>query len=72
MSEWQPIATAPKNGRVVDLWVEFHDRPERRTDYAWSMGAWRCIHDPARVIWEDSELPRATHWMHRPEPPVSP
>jgi hypothetical protein len=57
-SAWQPIATAPRDGTVVDLW---HKDGFRLTDNWWDSedGVWVSMFD-------DSDL---THWMPIPEPP---
>ena len=72
MGEWLPISTAPKDGTLIDLWVQFRDRAERRPDFEWMDRGWRNIRDAADVVWEDGQFPYATHWMPRPPPPVSP
>jgi hypothetical protein len=52
---WQPIATVPKDGTVVDLWVPGHGRiTDEWWDDGWSM--------PAGEEWQP------THWMIAPEP----
>lgn len=58
MSEWQPLATAPRDGTVVDLW---HKDGFRITDSWWDAEdrVWTCLFD-------DVEL---THWMPEPPPP---
>lgn len=70
--DWQPIATAPKDGTRIDLWVG----GERHTDCAWYKGnAWHPEdgwYDPAYEYgdgWflDDDEFP--SHWMPFPAPP---
>lgn len=68
MSEWQPIETAPKDGRTLMVWITDPDvsshcfAPVSIT----SDGKW----------WDDSTgdqiepLKNATHWMPLPEPPL--
>src|SRR5574343_444311 len=69
MSEWQDIATAPKDGTPVDLWVH----GGRLADAEWSdrKQAW--------VVWGQDEFEsgadvkingRPTHWMPLPSPPA--
>lgn len=53
--EWQPIATAPKDGRDV---LVFDDGAI--TIASWFMDLW----------WDHGEMvPEPTHWMPLPEPP---
>lgn len=68
--DWQPIATAPKNGEMVDLWIggrmrmpdccwkvpsnPKHDWPKGKT-------AWCYYHDAWAEWVELSDEP--THWM---------
>jgi hypothetical protein len=76
MNSWQPIETAPQDGKPLDLWVvcvNLQWRPEgehhRVTDAFWKNGEW-LVSNP----WLDEIVPavaneyRATHWM-RVEPP---
>ncbi len=67
MSEWQPIATAPKDGTVILIYG----------DEAMTTAYWRHIQmgrDGYWALWcagsyaEDDEV-NATHWMPLPEPP---
>lgn len=68
MSEWQPIATAPKNLTRVDVWVKVDDTGAGyRVANAYHFREW----------WWDSSsgaqayriMPDPTHWMPLPEPP---
>jgi hypothetical protein len=73
MSEWQLIATAPKDGSKVDLfakvWRSHNDTftGERFPNCYWSNGDHTCNRKPA---WEG--LPNGwypTHWRPIPYPP---
>jgi hypothetical protein len=61
MTGWQPITTAPKDGRRILLC--------RATDHAVLLGHW----DPdwyGRACWvAGSSAIEASHWMPLPEPP---
>ena len=66
---WQPIETAPKDGRTILLAGGFlsDGRPSVRTGY------W---HDGKRLkAWFDTALGRCamkpTHWMPLPDPPIT-
>ena len=65
MNGWRPIATAPRDGREIDLWVNGY----RVTNAAWSTktrdGIDRWVF-PEVGSCTDKE---ATHWMPLPEPP---
>lgn len=80
MSEWQPIETAPKNGKHVLLWCPWLNDPVnmgyvsvgsfREDDYAHDDGpTWLDdSHDDFSTGYASRPL-RATHWMPLPEPP---
>lgn len=72
---WQPIETAPKDGSIIDLWVELRNnqfagsfRAQRYTNMHWEVYRWRGG-------WRGDDLShligdiRATHWMPLPTPP---
>lgn len=73
--EWQPIETAPKDGKRVDLFGLFHNKPVRITNAAWlphdlyggplcdEMWCWPTMDDSERGYY------KFTHWMPLPEPP---
>ncbi len=68
-SVWQTIETAPKDGTVIDLWV--NDSNQERIADAHFDNDKQCF-----VIWDDwhdsewVELERnITHWMPLPQPP---
>lgn len=64
MSEWQPIATAPKDGPDVDLWCVHPEHGGMRlTDAHWAETEWRDDLCPLNPGWA------VTHWMPLPEPP---
>ena len=69
MSEWQPIETAPKDGRAIMVWIKGRLElqahcfaPVSICDNGW----W----------WDDSTgdqiepIADATHWMPLPDPPA--
>ena len=69
MSEWQPIETAPKDGRPV--WVRGNDWGEDAgpNHYGWAYfdsGKWMW---PAPVA-EGGEAAYLTHWMPLPKAPT--
>jgi len=62
MPEWQPIATAPKDGTPVLLWAPHWDSP--RIGWTFANDPWQ---DCARDTWKPERAP--THWMRLPAPP---
>lgn len=77
---WQPIATAPKDGTVIDIWANGW----RRTDCHWGKPDHSCGEageycdsdwHTAEPDWVDSlfgeflHVKNPTHWMHLPKPP---
>lgn len=67
MTAWQPIATAPKDGTRILLWLCFRYRnQEPRVEIA----KW---HQPANKMvagfWATPIRGEPTHWMPLPEPP---
>ena len=66
MSEWQPIATAPRDGSAVDLW---HVNGYRVADARWQKGA----SGVGGWDWGDGLYAlgdqQFTHWMPVPAPP---
>jgi hypothetical protein len=63
---WQPIATAPNDGSMVDLWTKIGDYSGRATNYFWSkkLRLWRYQHG-------GEILPNyVTHWMPLPAAPT--
>lgn len=74
MSDWQPIETAPKDGRGLLLIDADAQTPEAGTGY-WAYGFWTCV-DPTPGEGVDRETIQAirwvkpTHWMPLPEAPA--
>lgn len=82
MSEWQDIASAPKDGSEVDLWtVNGRGDGLRVVDAYWNGARWidpiGDHGDPAPVeIAPNPQRPqayscRATHWMRAPGAPTA-
>lgn len=69
MSEWQPIETAPKDGRwILAAW--YHDDAD---DFGVAVG---CVRYAGQHVWRekegtgvDSAVGAPSHWMPLPEPP---
>lgn len=81
-TQWQPIATAPKDGTVIDVWVEGSRWPNvawgkpdhccgeagQYCDSEWHGAApgWFCT--TFNLFLDDEEPP--THWMPLPKEPT--
>ena len=73
MTQWLDIASAPKDGTIIDLWSKrgtyYSDRSERRPDmfFANGIGKWRNQSGDVRI---NEDIP--THWsMPLPAPPTT-
>lgn len=68
MAEWQPIATAPRDGTEVLLWGACRPR-NSGTRYAGdaNVGWWSVYGWHTRVA---GEVCMATHWQPLPAPPT--
>jgi hypothetical protein len=71
MSEWQPIATAPKDGTPIDLWISGSNR--RFADCRFHRGMWQhwwmdCF--GSGMDWQSLDSHKPTHWMPLPTPPT--
>jgi hypothetical protein len=76
MTEWQPIATAPKDGTTILLYWPHY--PEEQSGVVW-LGRWKQNDRLAKAYfsdtceWDDFELsePRhaPSHWQPLPPPP---
>jgi hypothetical protein len=60
VSEWQPIETAPKDGRLILVWAP----AKEGFTSLYSL----CRYHPDAGFCID-EIREATHWMPLPEPP---
>lgn len=80
MPDWQPIATAPKDGTRVLVWkasvflahweLDFSTEWDEEAEVSKSRGAWT---DGTVKSWnyqEEQEIENPTHWMPLPDPPA--
>lgn len=78
---WQPIATAPKDGTVVDLWITtpaLKTGAERCCDARWHQGAWWFPDFPTEFDEDDGQPSGFTSdvseiegvWHRRAETPI--
>jgi hypothetical protein len=72
MSEWQPIETAPKDGRLVRLRNAEYYRPDLLWEWRKGRRQWETVHfTPMRKVrakWNDAHG-GPTEWMPLPPPP---
>lgn len=67
---WQPIETAPKDGRDVDLWVIFDNGEQgRASNSSYEFGRWWS--DYCGQLHSSNSDFTPTHWMPLPPPPTS-
>jgi hypothetical protein len=66
MSEWQPIETAPKDGRPVFLWAD----GSAVEVWAWNEKNSRWETSDDGVFWREGAEYGPTHWLPYPEPPA--
>ena len=74
--EWREIATAPKDGTIIDVWlgdasdedIEFYCAPGTRRSAGWHFRQGRFR--PYMGLSLPVVTVRPTHWMHLPAPPV--
>jgi hypothetical protein len=66
MNPWKPIATAPKDGQLIDL---YYPHGGRVTDCFWLLDNWQT------TIWDGTlrvvSIEAPTHYMDKPEDPAS-
>jgi hypothetical protein len=75
MSEWQPIETAPRDGKEVFIWGSAEISPHSRPHIG-SEDVERAYWDSQLDTWVVSSaqvdglyVPAPTHWQPLPEPP---
>lgn len=74
-NQWQPIATAPKDGTVVDLYFPINDWEDemiygygRMTEWSYEDGKWgSAAGGLSRLVTATDKQP--SHWMPIPNPP---
>jgi hypothetical protein len=70
--DWQPIETAPKDGRPILAYVSgtlsFGGTYETMTTVKWMGDGWSLCAPGAHAISDEWDF---THWMPLPEPPTS-
>lgn len=70
---WQPIATAPKDGTRVDIWVPSSSGGYRVPNCSWDFHHWLNGKPVGEKSWEqgspDGPVANPSHWMPLPEPP---
>jgi len=64
MNEWQPIETAPKDGRRILVY-----RPGKHKYSTVDIDFWQVNRAPLNCWWHSPSDGQPTHWMPLPEPP---
>lgn len=75
--KWQPIATAPRDGTIVDLWIQRENgQGERFPDMSYFVGDVAKANDWVSEPFDfglvsdmQLSLEQVTHWMPLPEAP---
>jgi hypothetical protein len=70
LMNWQPIATAPRDGTPVDLWVKATGCEFRITDFKWRGNQWVGLTSDEPISWHFGNVGmEVTHWMQPPSKP---
>jgi hypothetical protein len=64
--DWRPIAEAPRDGTMVDLWIKTRASEWRYTDCAWREGCWQRL---VNCEWEPVNRDHPTHFLPLPKAP---
>lgn len=62
MSGWKPIATAPKDGTLVDLWLHGNMPIGRQANCRFDTGFWQYHHPNVGWLNVETLSIKATHW----------
>jgi hypothetical protein len=80
MSKWQPMDTAPKDGRVIHVWAPGFEWPEavrwdlydpEDAEDAGEDGYWTYAETLMAEATDSCEPETWTHWMPLPPPPTT-
>jgi len=70
-SPWQPFATAPKDGSLIDLWWNGWRHPDCR--WVANLDSWEQKYAEGEDYWMDMHIrddgDQPSHWMAKPPPP---
>lgn len=73
---WKPIDSAPKDGTLLDVWVEYSNgAPAGRWEcISWYENAWRSpslssSFEPPTHTWGTEVPGKVTHWRYPPKSP---
>ena len=70
MNTWQPIATAPRDGTVIDVWywdARITDVFWHKADVGYAYEGWMYYNV---TDWDRLDNECITHWMPLPESPT--